>query len=112
VRGRTIQDDGSGATLARDDIGFKAVAVGEIAAKDALVGIKPGFLHEIRGDGNAAFVVHIGSGDRCAVNLRLQNVYLHKRRAGVSARSDSGFASLVDLTMTPNYKVRVTRFNL
>lgn len=78
VRGGAVQDNLTRAGFAGDDVGFKPVAVGRVAAQDALVGPQTGSLHQIRRDGQAAFVIHVAVGDGGAVNLRFEQKHLHE----------------------------------
>src|SRR6266487_552130 len=55
---------------AGDGVGLEAISVCHIAAQDALVRYEPAFLHQVGGDGQAAFVLQIVICDCGAVNLR------------------------------------------
>ena len=68
--GRAVEDDPARTGIAGDGIGLKAISVCHIAAQDALVRYEPAFLHQVGGDGQAAFVLQIAICDRGAVNLR------------------------------------------
>src|SRR5439155_11337996 len=72
-----VEDDGSRATFAGYAVSLEALAVGQIAAKNALVGMEPCPRHQLGIDGQAAFIFHVPAGYGCAVELGLQNLYLH-----------------------------------
>jgi len=67
---RAIEDDLARTGIAGDGVGLKAISVCHIAAQDALVRYEPAFLHQVGGDGQAAFVLQIAICDCGAVNLR------------------------------------------
>jgi len=67
---RAVEDDLARTGIAGDGVGLKAISVCHIAAQDALVRYEPAFLHQVGGDGQAAFVLQIAICDCGAVNLR------------------------------------------
>jgi hypothetical protein len=69
-RSRAVEDDLARTGIAGDGVGLKAISVCHVAAQDALVRYEPAFLHQVSGDGQAAFVLQIAICDCGAVNLR------------------------------------------
>src|SRR5437764_13500761 len=67
---RAVEDDLARTGIAWYGVGLEAISVCHIAAQDALVGYEPAFLHQVGGDGQAAFVLQIAICDCGAVNLR------------------------------------------
>ena len=67
---RAVEDDLARTGIAGDGVGLEAISVCHIAAQDALVRYEPAFLHQVGGDGQAAFVLQIAICDCGAVNLR------------------------------------------
>jgi hypothetical protein len=67
---RAIEDDLARTGIAGDGVGLKAISVYHVAAQGALVRYEPAFLHQVGGDGQAAFVLQIAIRDCSAVNLR------------------------------------------
>ena len=67
--GCAVEDNLARAGVAGDGVGLEAISVCHIAAQDALVSYEPAFLHQVAGDGQAAFVLQIAICDCGAVNL-------------------------------------------
>ena len=67
---RAVEDDLARTGIAGDGVGLEAISVCHIAAQNALVRYEPAFLHQVVGDGQAAFVLQIAICDCGAVNLR------------------------------------------
>src|SRR5216684_1655437 len=76
---RAVEDDLARTGIAGDGVGLEAISVCHIAAQDALVRYEPAFLHQVGGDGQAAFVLQIAICDCGAVNLRFKQTDLHTR---------------------------------
>ena len=66
---RTVEDDLARTGIAGDGVGLEAISVCHVAAQDALIRDEPAFLHQVGGDGQAAFVLQIAICDCGAVNL-------------------------------------------
>ena len=65
-----VEDDLARTGIAGDGVGLEAISVCHIAAQDALVRYESALLHQVGGDGQAAFVLQIAVCDCGAVNLR------------------------------------------
>ncbi len=102
MRHRAVQLDRARATRAGDDVGFPAVAVGQVAAQDALVGEQPGLLHQILGDGQAAFVVQRRARNRGAVEFRFQDMDKHSECRRLSVELRMGALGRCGEFYTPN----------
>ena len=66
---RSVEDDLARTGIAGDRVGLEAISVCHVAAQDALIRDEPAFLHQVGGDGQAAFVLQIAICDCGAVNL-------------------------------------------
>src|SRR3954447_6239138 len=67
---RAVEDDLPRTRIAGDGVGLEAISICHIAAQDALVRYESAFLHQVGGDGQAAFVLQVAICDCGAVNLR------------------------------------------
>ncbi|HUA38000.1 MAG TPA: hypothetical protein VMA35_06315 [Candidatus Sulfopaludibacter sp.] len=76
--GGAFEHNPAGTTLARNDMRFEPVAVGRVTAQDALLRTQAGGLHQIGGDGEAAFVIHIAISNGGAMNFRFEQEFVHE----------------------------------
>ena len=74
MSGRAIQDDRARATLASDGVRLEAFAVAHVAAENLLIRQQADALHQVRGDSEASFVVHVGIRHLRPVYLRFQEM--------------------------------------
>lgn len=74
----SVQNDCSRPGLPGNDVGFETLSVGEVAAQNPFVRKQPNLVHQIRGDGQTAFVVKTRSGDLSPMNFRFQQMNLHE----------------------------------
>ena len=72
MRDRAVQDDFAGAAPALDGVGFKAFAIGHVAAEDFFIFLQAAFFHEVGGNRQAALVFNVATSNRRAVDFRFE----------------------------------------
>ena len=77
VRCGTVEDDVAGAAFAGDCVGLEPVAVGQVAADNALVRKQTHLVHQVMVDGEAALVLDVAISHQCPVYFSLEQMNLH-----------------------------------
>ncbi len=87
--GAAVDDDVAGSGFSGLDVGFEAVARGDGGDEDFFAFPEACGFHEVGGDFDAAFVIHIGVGDHGAVDFGFENLMKH----GGAGNPERGAAS-------------------
>ena len=96
MRGGPIDDDLPGATRPRNDVGFEALTARDGGDEYLFAVPQIGRLHQIKRDGDAAFIVDVGIGDAGAVELGFEEVSEHSPECRDASRGQ-GAACLAKL---------------
>ena len=88
VSRRSVDDDFARTRFTWNDISFEACAAGNGGDEHFLPLPEVGGGHEVRGDCDAAFIIDVGVGDECTVELGFEDGAEHDdRRQGLEKRA-------------------------